>query len=51
MTEDSLDLFEVKYWSLVKRFADEVKLSTRYVEEELILDGELIEVYPKTTEN
>ena len=47
MTEDSLDLFEVQFWSLVKRYADEVGVSTRYVEDEFILDGELIEVFPK----
>ncbi len=48
MFDDSLDLFEQQFWAELKEFADEVGLSTRYVEEEFCLEGELIKRYPST---
>ena len=33
------------WWEEVRAFADQYRLSTRYVEEEFILDGELIPVH------
>ena len=33
------------FWEEVKAFADQYRLSTRYVEEEFLIDGELIPVH------
>lgn len=42
MSDESLDLFEEEFWSEVEQYAKETGLSTRYIEEEFIIDGELI---------
>ena len=42
MSDESLDLFEEEFWSEVETYAKEMGLTTRYVEEEFIIEGELI---------
>ena len=34
-----------EYWEEIKAFAEQYRLSTRYVEEEFLIDGELIPVH------
>ena len=38
------------FWEEVETFAKTVELSTTYVEEEFIIDGEFIPVFPPTKE-
>ena len=40
---DELDF--LTFWSELQAFADQYNLSTRYVEEEFLIDGELIPVH------
>ena len=42
---EDLDLDFWLFWEEVKAFADQYRLSTRYVEEEFLIDGELIPVH------
>ncbi len=42
---EELDLDFWLFWEEVKAFADQYRLSTRYVEEEFLIDGELIPVH------
>ena len=44
MNKDSLDAFEQWWETEVNRYADELELPLRYVEEEFIIEGELIKV-------
>ena len=46
MSDESLDLFEEQFWSEVESLAKELGVTTRYIEEEFIIDGEL--QYPGT---
>lgn len=41
MSDESLDLFEQEFWSEVEALAEQLGLSTRYIEEEFIIEGEL----------
>ena len=43
--DDDADFWS--FWNDVQVFADCYNLSTRYVEEEFILDGELVAVHPR----
>ena len=43
--DEELDYDFWLFWEEVRGFADQYRLSTRYVEEEFILDGELIPVH------
>ena len=47
MSDESLDLFEEQFWSEVEELAKKLGLSTRYLEEEFIIEGELI--HPEKT--
>ena len=42
---EELDLDFWLFWEEVKAFADQYRLSTSYVEEEFLIDGELIPVH------
>ncbi len=42
---EELDLDFWLFWEEVKAFADQYRLSTRYVEEEFLIDGELVPVH------
>ena len=42
MSDESLDLFEQQFWSKVEELAYELGVTTRYIEEEFILEGELV---------
>ena len=46
MSDESLDLFEQEFWSEVEALAEQLNVSTRYIEEEFIIEGEL--QYPGT---
>lgn len=46
MSDESLDLFEQEFWSEVEALAEQLGLSTRYIEDEFIIEGEL--QYPGT---
>lgn len=46
MSDESLDLFEQEFWSDVEALAQQLNVSTRYIEEEFIIEGELM--YPGT---
>ena len=56
MAEEYYDGFEgfeltfESFWEEVEEFAKTVGLSTTYVEEEFIIDGEFIPVFPPTKE-
>ena len=41
MSDESLDLFEQEFWSEVEALAEQLGLSTRYIEDEFIIEGEL----------
>ena len=47
MSDESLDRFEEEFWSEVEELAKELGVSTRYLEEEFIIEGELI--HPERT--
>lgn len=42
MSDESLDLFEEEFWSEVEELAKELGVTTRYLEEEFIIEGELV---------
>ena len=42
MSDESLDLFEQEFWSQVEELAAELGVSTRYIEEEFIMEGEIV---------
>ena len=42
---EELDLDFWLFWEEVKAFADQYRLSTSYVEEEFLIDGELVPVH------
>ena len=46
MSDESLDLFEEQFWSEVQSLAKELGVSTSYIEEEFIIEGEI--QYPGT---
>ena len=48
MSDESLDLFEEQFWSEVEELATKLGVSTRYVEEEFIIEGEIC--YPKDSD-
>ena len=41
--QEELDFWD--FWSEVQAFAEQYQLSTRYVEEEFLIDGELVPVH------
>lgn len=41
MSDESLDLFEQEFWSEVEALAAQLGVSTRYIEDEFIIEGEL----------
>ncbi|WNL50983.1 hypothetical protein SCREM2_gp64 [Synechococcus phage S-CREM2] len=41
MSDESLDLFEQEFWSEVEALAEQLGVSTRYIEDEFIIEGEL----------
>ena len=46
---DAIDKFEYlfeAFWEEIEEFAKELSLHSSYIEEEFVLDGELIKVYP-----
>ena len=46
---DAIDKFEYlfeAFWEEIEEFAKEIGLHSSYVEEEFVIDGELIKVYP-----
>ncbi len=46
---DAIDKFEYlfeAFWQEIEEFAKELGLHSSYVEEEFVIDGELIKVYP-----
>lgn len=46
---DAIDKFEYlfeAFWQEIEEFAKELGLHSSYVEEEFVIDGELIRVYP-----
>ena len=43
--EEELDTDFWLFWEDVRAYADQYRLSTRYVEEEFIIDGELIPIH------
>ena len=48
---DAIDKFEYlfeSFWEEVEEFAKEIGLHSSYVEEEFVIEGELIKVYPPT---
>ena len=46
MSDESLDLFEQEFWSQVEELAAELGVSTRYVEEEFIIEVEIVRPEP-----
>ena len=46
---DAIDKFEYlfeAFWEEIEEFAKELSLHSSYIEEEFVIDGELIKVYP-----
>ena len=48
--EDQLESDFWEFWQEINAFAEQYRVSTRYVEEEFLLDGEFIPVHPNFDE-